>query len=66
MEHPPYSPDSAPNNFSLFPTVKSALKRREFQDIEDIQVNVMTALKAILQQEFQNVSDSGNIVGLSA
>jgi hypothetical protein len=47
MEHSPYSPDLVPNN--LFPELKFALKGRRFQDTEDIQKNVMTALKAIPQ-----------------
>jgi len=40
----------------MFPKVKSALKGRRFQDIEDIQKekkNMMAALKAVPQQEFQ-------------
>jgi transposase len=65
MERPPYSPDLAPNDFWLFPEIKSALKRRRFQDIEDIKYVTM-ALKAVPQQEFQKVSNSGNIAGLSA
>jgi hypothetical protein len=36
MEHPSYSPDLVPNDFWLFPKIKSALKGRRFQDIEDI------------------------------
>jgi hypothetical protein len=36
MEHPPYSPDLAPNVFGLFPEIKSALKGLRFQDIEHI------------------------------
>jgi transposase len=37
LECPPYSPDLAPNDFWLFPKIKSALKGQRFQDIEDIQ-----------------------------
>jgi hypothetical protein len=37
MEHPPSSPDLAPNDFWLIPKLKSVLKGRKFQDIEDIQ-----------------------------
>jgi hypothetical protein len=48
------------------PKIKSALKGRIFQDTEDIQKNVTMALKAIPHQEFQNISNSGNIVGQSA
>jgi len=53
MEHPSYSPDLARNDSWLFSKIKSTLKRRRFQDTEDIQKNVTTALKAIPQQEFQ-------------
>jgi hypothetical protein len=42
-----------PNDFQLYPKIKTALKGRRFQDTEDIQKNVMMALKAIPQQEFQ-------------
>jgi hypothetical protein len=36
----------APNDFWLFPKIESAVKWR-FQNIEDIQRNVMTALKTV-------------------
>jgi len=58
MEHPPYSPDLALNDFWLFPKIKSSLKGQRFQDTEDIQQNVMTALKAIPQQQFQKYFES--------
>jgi hypothetical protein len=54
IEHPPYSPDLTPNDFWLYPKVKSALKGRRFQNIEDILKNI-TTLRAI-QQEFQKWS----------
>jgi hypothetical protein len=53
MEHPSCSPDLAPNDFQLFPRIKSALKGQRFQNTEDIQKNVTMALKAVPQQEFQ-------------
>jgi len=37
MEHLPSFPDLAPNDFWLFSKIKSALKGRRFQDIENIQ-----------------------------
>jgi hypothetical protein len=49
----PLPPDLAPNDYGLFPKMKSALKRRRFQDIEDIHRNVKKALKDVPQQEFQ-------------
>jgi hypothetical protein len=45
------SPDL--DDFSLCPKIKSALKGQRFQDIEDIQKNLMKALEAIPQQEYQ-------------
>jgi transposase len=53
MEHSPYSPDLAPNDFWLFLKIKSALTGRIFQDTEDIKKIVTTALIANPQQEFQ-------------
>jgi hypothetical protein len=51
VEHPPHSHHLAPNDLWLFPKIKSALKGRRFQDTEDIQKNVTTALEAVPQQE---------------
>jgi hypothetical protein len=42
-----------PDDFWLFPKIKFALKGQRFEDIEDIQRNVTTAVKDIPQQEFQ-------------
>jgi hypothetical protein len=41
MDHPPYSPDSATNNFWLFQKLKIALKGQRFAHIPDIQCNVL-------------------------
>jgi hypothetical protein len=55
MGHPSYSPDLAPNDFWLFPEIKSILKGQRFHGIKDIQKeNVTAALKGIPQQDFQN------------
>jgi hypothetical protein len=53
--HPHFSPDLPPNDLGLFPKIKSALKGRRFQIIEDIQKRRknVTALKAIRQRQFQ-------------
>jgi histone-lysine N-methyltransferase SETMAR len=34
IEHPPYSPDLAPNDFWLFSKIEFALKKRRFQDLD--------------------------------
>jgi hypothetical protein len=44
-------PDLVPNDFWLFPQIKSVLKGQRFQDTEDIQRKVTTSsLKAVPQQ----------------
>jgi len=37
VPHPPYSPDLVPADFFLFPKLKTTLKGRRFQTIEEIQ-----------------------------
>ena len=37
VTHPPYNPDLAPCNFWLFPKLKSPLKGKRFQNIDEIQ-----------------------------
>jgi hypothetical protein len=46
--HPPYSPELASPDFFLFATVKTALKGKRFQDVEDIKKNVTAELNAVL------------------
>jgi transposase len=54
LEHPPCSPDLAPNGFFLLPKIKEVLKGRHFHDTDDIRCNMTAALKAIPQNQFQN------------
>jgi transposase len=50
---PPYSPDLAPADFFLFPKLKTTLKGRRFQTIEEIQENATRELRAITESAFQ-------------
>jgi transposase len=58
VPHPPYSPDLAPVDFFLFPKLKSSLKGRRFQTVEEIEENSLQALRTIpqitLYDAFQN------------
>jgi hypothetical protein len=54
MDHPPYSPDFAPCDFWLFPTLKNALNGRRFADLSDIQRNMKTLLLGIPENDFQD------------
>jgi hypothetical protein len=62
MEHQPFSPDLAENNFSLFPKIKSALKGQEFQYIEDIKKICDNGTESYSTAGFpKNVSNSDSI-----
>jgi len=53
VPHPHYSPGVAPADFFLFPKLKTTLKGRHFQTIDDIQENAITELHAITESAFQ-------------
>jgi hypothetical protein len=53
VPHPPYSPDSAPCDFFLFPRLKSTLKGKRFQDVAEIQLNTTQQLQAFPKQAYQ-------------
>jgi hypothetical protein len=52
ISHPHYSPDLAPADSFLFPTAKTALKGKRFQDVEDIKKNVTAELNAVILEAF--------------
>jgi transposase len=57
VPQPPYSPDLAPADFFLFPKLKSALKERRFDTINEIQKNLTTEFafpKEAFQKAFQS------------
>jgi hypothetical protein len=54
LEHTPYSPNLAPNYFFLFPKIKEIWIGWHFDEIDDIRSNMVAALKAIPQNQFQN------------
>jgi hypothetical protein len=47
LPQPPYSPDLAPGNFSFFPKLKSTLKGRRFQTIQEITENTRDPEKRV-------------------
>ncbi|GFV97166.1 mariner Mos1 transposase [Trichonephila clavipes] len=53
LNHPPYSPDLAPCDYSLFPKLKMKLKGCYFKDILSLQVASKHALQAIPQSDLQ-------------
>jgi len=51
--HPPYSPDLAPCDFFLFPTMKRTLKGKRFATVEVVKAALQEALNNIKLQQFQ-------------
>ena len=50
---PPHSPDLAPYHFWLFPKLKSPLKGKRFQTIDEIQENTLGPLMAIPTKDYR-------------
>jgi hypothetical protein len=55
LQHPPYSPNLAPSDFSLFPTVKEKLKDIEMVDEEDLFYPLQEFLNDIPIRELRKV-----------
>jgi transposase len=53
VPHPPNSSDLAPADFFLFPKLKTTLKGRRFQTIEEIEENAIRELRPITESAFQ-------------
>jgi len=54
VPQPPYSSDLAPADFFLFPKLKSSLKGRRFQAVEETEENSIRDFRAIPQNTFQD------------
>jgi hypothetical protein len=45
LEHPPYSPDLAPMDFRVFPEIKSCLRVRKFDSVQELRRATRDAMK---------------------
>ena len=54
LGHPPYSPDLAPCNFFLFPTLKKILRGRKFDDVADLQRAVQSGTASLGATTYKN------------
>ena len=52
LDHPPYSPDLAPADFSLFPRLKATTKGKCFADANAIKDRLTAVLRSIPQEAF--------------
>jgi hypothetical protein len=66
LEHPPYLPDLAPNDFFLLPKITEILKGMHFDDTDDIMSNTTSALNAIPQTSSKIVLKGGLGAGIGA
>jgi hypothetical protein len=66
LEPPPYSPDQAPNYFSLFPNIREILNGIYSNNTYNIRNNMTEALKVIPQSHFQNCFEDGLGAGIGA
>ena len=57
VSHPPYSPDLAPMDFSVFPTIKKQLKGRKFKSLSGLRVAVKTIVSQFDEQWYENMFD---------
>lgn len=53
LDHPPYSPDLAPCDFWLFPTLKERLAGRKFDRVQDLAKAVNSELRGIPKEDYQ-------------
>lgn len=58
IPHPPYSPDLAPCDYFLFPKLKSRMKGRRFDTVEEIQAEAQEVLNALTPGDFQRGMES--------
>ena len=63
LPHPPYSPDLAPCDLSLFPKLRSKLKGHLFGTMENIQKIVTDKLNTLTENDFNTTMSSGRNVG---
>ena len=57
MGHPPYSPDLAPNDFSLFPHIKKKMRGQRFSSPEDAVEAFKNHVLEVSQSEWKKCFD---------
>jgi hypothetical protein len=55
---PPFSPDLATFDFTLFPKLKMKLKVRHFETVSDIQRESQTVLDSIKENDFHDIFEA--------
>jgi hypothetical protein len=55
LQHPPYSPDLAPCDFWVFPTLKRQLRGKRFSSDDEVKNATAAVLKGMSQNSLFNV-----------
>ena len=58
LPHAPYSPDLAPCDFFLFPTIKQSIKGQHFNTDDEVNLEVTNSMNQISQHSFRNAFQS--------
>jgi hypothetical protein len=58
VPHPPYSPDLAPCDFTLFLKLKMKLKGQHFETLPDIQRELQAVLDSIKENDFHGAFEA--------
>ncbi len=57
LKHVPYSSDLAPCDFYVFPMIKSALKKTQFESMEEVKWKSGELLNTLTKADFQHCFD---------
>ena len=58
LEHPPYSPDLAPCDFAIFPTLKKFMRGTHYEDILEIKQTAVLKLRSFQPSFFRNTFEN--------
>ena len=55
LPHAPYSPDLAPMDFALFPRLKSEMRGKRYDDLDDLRMEVRRLMSSYKKEWFRDV-----------
>jgi hypothetical protein len=58
MDHPAYSPDSAPGNFHLFKDLENALRGKRFETNDEVKFTWENRPESFVQKVYKNSSQA--------
>ena len=55
LDHLPYSPDLAPNDFYLFPTLKRQLRGIRMDSLDELRKRVLSVFRSIQKDDYKKL-----------